>query len=163
MCWAAAGWSRLGYRVAVVKMEHAEVAAASACAQHQVQRRVLSDAVVNQVAVVLEWLCAVEQPLLCGRDVFVHVDLGLDACNEVAWFNLEDDYPAGECRDEYLHGVWRGPGVALAFGPCSGRCWWSPVRDGRTIDDTWGENSGRFASFAHSKRRHISTVGPERS
>ena len=145
MCWAAAGWSRLGYRVAVVKMEHAEVAAASACAQHQVQRRFLSDAVVNQVAVVLEWLGAVEQPLLCGRDVFVHVDLGLDACNELAWFNLEDDYPAGECRDEDLHGVWRGPGVALAFGPTI----WSllVVRDGRTIDDTWGENSGPCRTF----------------
>ena len=117
MCWAAAGWSGLGYyRVAVVKMEHAEVAAASACAQHQVQRRILSDTVVNQVAVVLEWLGAVEQPLLCGRDVFLHVDLGLDACNKVAWFNLEDDCPAGERRDEDLHGetgACGGPGVAL--------------------------------------------------
>ena len=120
MCWAAAGWSRLGYRVAVVKMEHAEVAAASACAQHQVQRRILSNAVVNQVAVVLEWLGAVEQPLLCGRDVFLLVDLGLDACNEVAWFNLEDDYPAGERLDEDLHETEAcgGPSVALAFGPC---------------------------------------------
>ena len=53
-----------GHCVSVVKMEHAEVAAASACTQHQVQRRLRSDAVVNQVAVVLERLGPVENPLL---------------------------------------------------------------------------------------------------
>ena len=53
-----------GHRVAVVKMEHAEVAAAATCAQHQVQRRLFSDAVVDQVAVVLKLSGSVEQPLL---------------------------------------------------------------------------------------------------
>ena len=92
-----------GHRVAVVQMEHAEVAATSAGAQHQVYRRLFSDAVVDQITVVLEWSGAVEQALLVGRDILLRVDLGFDACNDVAGLDLEDDSPAREGNDEDLH------------------------------------------------------------
>merc|ERR1740115_710610 len=77
--------------------------AATAQAQHQVQRRLLLDVVVRQSATVLELLAREDQTLLVRRDTLLVLDLGLDVLDGVAALHLERDGLARQCLDEDLH------------------------------------------------------------
>jgi len=61
--------------------------------------------VVRKCSAILKLFSSEDQPLLLWRNSFFVLDLCLDICNRVIWFDVEGNSLSGEGFDENLHGT----------------------------------------------------------
>ena len=77
--------------------------AATAQAEHQMERALLLNVVVRKRAAILELLARKNEALLIRRDTLLVLDLLLHVLNGVRGFDIQCDSFAGQGLDEDLH------------------------------------------------------------